>query len=175
MSPILFNAISDELNRTTTDRAVAVLGASIVETALRGLVHKRVASNKNIRDWLLRANVTSLRNMAFAVGLISNDLYVELKNIAEIRNKFAHTYEVTSFDDGQISLIVDRLIAPSRSDERAHTVLSLLTGKPHTDVQQLPRRNRFIFTIAAASFFLQSLEATATQIPPPEDDYSRQP
>lgn len=169
-TPLLFNQITGELNATHSDRAVAIVGASVVEAALRDLLLHTFVNHKDIRDYLSRATVGLLRKVAFGAGLISEDLYSDTNEIAAIRNQFAHKYGVQSFDQESVSKAVDRFWAPVISDETPSTgkLLGLIDSQP---MKNRSRRDRFIFTVASSSFFIQELTVATTQVSVRIDNY----
>jgi DNA-binding MltR family transcriptional regulator len=78
-----------------TDRGVAIIGAAIIEDELKRLIIRSFANTNNkVRgmfdpDGAMGA-FGSQTTLAYAMGLVSQSLYVDLNLIREIRNKFAH-------------------------------------------------------------------------------------
>lgn len=169
-TPLLFNQITGELNATPSDRAVAVLGASVVEAALRELLLHTFVNHKDVKEYISRATAGPLQKIAFGAGLISQDLYCDVKEIAAIRNQLAHKYSIQSFDQEPVSKAIDRLWAPVISDEKESTVLPLVISNPQP-VKNRSRRDRFIFTVASSSFFIQELTIATPQVSVRVDNY----
>ena len=160
---LLFNRIKDEVNAATSDRAVAVVGGSIVEASLRDLLHHALVSSRDVSDYIDRATIGPLRKVAFGIGLLPLDLYQELKLIADVRDHLAHRYEQKSFDEHPMADAIDKLIAPARFGEIQGEPVRLPDGRLATTVAQLPRRWRFIAAVAAASTTIQGIQETATK------------
>lgn len=90
-----------------TDRAVAIVGASFVETALDEALLVFLHRNKRITDHLFRPSgpigaFSTKIHLGLLVGLYGVAAHRDLINIKEIRNAFAHSLEVRDFNTQRI-------------------------------------------------------------------------
>jgi hypothetical protein len=91
-----------------SDREVAILLAGQIEDQLARLIAASTRPNASARS-LCEEQVSRHLTVAHAFGLIDDDEHQELRTIFKIRNKFAHTISIHSFDDvkaliGQLSI-----------------------------------------------------------------------
>lgn len=100
------------------DRGVAIVCASMVEDRLRWLIETTLIEglSSNKRNWLFTgvgpmASFVAKREMALALGLISEGVSKELALIARIRNRFAHNFRRVRFSDPEISQLCSQLEA----------------------------------------------------------------
>ena len=126
--------IIEELEKGS-DRASAIVAAALVETAIFDLISDRLKRSdspdeRTPRKELLGTDrplgsVSSRCNLAFLLGIISYDALFDLKNVSEIRNKFAHNASVDTFETSSIKDKCRnfRLI---RCDGRVHEVSSTM-------------------------------------------------
>jgi hypothetical protein len=98
-----FLQVFNELN-STTDRAAAIVGGSIVELALQSALEAQLHRDEKLTDGLFRpsgafgAFATKI-NLGFLVGIYGQSGMKELKIIKDIRNAFAHKLDIEGFDD----------------------------------------------------------------------------
>jgi hypothetical protein len=161
---LLFNKIVKELNATSSDRAIAVLGGSVVEAALRTLLLHHLAAHKDVTSYINRATISTLRTVAFGCGLIPQDLYADLKAISTIRDTMAHDYVQRSFDEPGIAAVIGRLIGPTRFGKLSGAPFKTETGVVASTLRDLPRRFQFVACIAAAATSLEHISAESSQI-----------
>ena len=101
-----FHDLMEELN-TSSDRAVAILGGSLVEVSLTSAILAHLHRNKKITDELfnttgaLGAFATKI-HLGLLVGMYGEDGHKELSIIKDIRNRFAHSLTVKDFKTQQI-------------------------------------------------------------------------
>lgn len=155
---LLANHITAELNATSSDRVAAVLGGSLIEGLVKNLLSHVLVSNKNVKNLIASAEANELQTIAFSMGLLPADLYTDLRNIAKIRNKFAHTIEAQTFDQPEIANIVTSLIAPSKFGNIQGVPVKLSSGEKAKKIKDLPLRNQFISAVIAASVTLQHIQ-----------------
>jgi hypothetical protein len=105
-SDLIFAALREELMASPSDRAVAVLGGSIVETSVKQLVLHAGVRNRDFEALIERSPANHAQTLAFSMGLIPVDLHAELKLIFRIRNEFAHSVEPIHFDKAPVSNLV---------------------------------------------------------------------
>lgn len=96
-----------------SDRAVAILGASMLEAALesalrRSLVEHSVARNLFGRQGPL-STFAAKSDIAFAMGILSEWERRDLDRIRRVRNHFAHELRARSFDEQPASQLCDAL------------------------------------------------------------------
>jgi Domain of unknown function (DUF5076)/Mannitol repressor len=91
-----------KLFHAESDRAAAVLAGSFLETYLGNCLQFYLVDHLSVRD-LFRgfgplATFSARIGVAFAVGLLTEEMRSDLKYIKDIRNHFAHHPDETSFD-----------------------------------------------------------------------------
>ena len=107
-----------ELNGAN-ERACAVVGAARLDDLLRELLEAYIVEDRDARNQLYGvANPQAMFRefgtktaVAYAVGLIDDDLCRELRKIGDIRNYFAHRWR-SSFDDAPIKKLCSSLSIP---------------------------------------------------------------
>lgn len=87
--------ILKELNESTSDRAVAVLAAALVEQRLvevlrSCLIEDDGALKELLRDGSALTSIGTLSHLGFLMGWFGPNAYADLKEIVVIRNLFAH-------------------------------------------------------------------------------------
>jgi len=90
-----------------SDRVVAIVGGAYLEDVLENLLRAIFINEEEAADSLLRPDAAlgssgSRYQVAFCLGLIRKHQRDDLKQIARIRNHFAHNYKSSSFDDPPI-------------------------------------------------------------------------
>jgi hypothetical protein len=97
-----------------SDRAAAITGAAFVEEHLglflRGTLHR----NKKVSDHMFEgsgplAAFSCQIDLAFMVGVFSTKPHHELHILRKVRNLFAHSLNVQSFEDQQVKNLVENL------------------------------------------------------------------
>jgi hypothetical protein len=91
------------------DGHIATVGAASLDASLEGaLLTKFRPLSQGMKDRLFRgygplANLASKIDMAFALNIISDEVYDKLRAINSVRVAFAHSKRLTSFSDPEIS------------------------------------------------------------------------
>ena len=133
--------------QTETPRASAVLSAAFLDSLLRDLIASFMIENEEATNELLGtekggekplSGFGSRISTAFCLGLISRIEYSDLKNIKNIRNKFAHKIQGNLVDTEEVISLCDRLQTPLMFNE-----LFKFKNESHW--------NKFIFAIAFLS------------------------
>lgn len=95
-------SIMDEL-RGQSDRATAIVGGSLVEDQLKGLLQKAMVpcdqTNELFSGYAPLATFSARTTVAFVLGLIPEDVFRDLNIIRKVRNEFAHKHEQRTFAD----------------------------------------------------------------------------
>ena len=105
-----------------TDRGVALVCASYLDEALKGLLMKFFITAPRVTGKLFEGGTAPLAtfsariDLAFVVGLIPKESHRGLHLIRKIRNSFAHEYQARQFRDDDISARCKEL--------RAHNIIS---------------------------------------------------
>lgn len=104
--------LQQEIERSS-DRACAIIAGSLVETCVDTLL-KRVVTDENI--WKARSNSSGAFgsfavkiDLARLMGLITPLAHKDLVIIKDVRNRFAHDYEITDFDTPAIAAKIKNL------------------------------------------------------------------
>jgi hypothetical protein len=84
------------------DRATAILGAVYLDEYLRGYIEGVLAEGNRLSDDLFGpekplGSFSARIKMAYALGLISKEIYSDLNTIRNVRNIFAHGLYEASF------------------------------------------------------------------------------
>jgi len=100
-----WNSILDSY-QNETDRAAAILASSYLESYLGECIKSFLVDHKSIEKifegYSALATFSARTDMAFALGLITEELKHNLYYIRKIRNHFAHHPKVTSFADSHV-------------------------------------------------------------------------
>ena len=101
------SAIVEGLNEES-DRAIAIIGACILEDRIEGALKAKLRANSNVEKEMFGVNrplgtFSAKNHMAYLLRCYGQAMYAELGTINDIRNKFAHRYsikgnEVRDFD-----------------------------------------------------------------------------
>jgi hypothetical protein len=139
--------------RTQTDRGAAIIGAALVEEALRRALQSKlqIKVNPNIKQRLFEANgplatFSAKIDLAYSLQLVDLDesQYRDLHLIRKVRNEFAHAVEPITFDSQKVK----NLCAEFRYiEETANRYPYLDTGA----VPPKEPRERYLWTVSALS------------------------
>ncbi len=108
---------------TQTDRGVAVIAAAVLDELMQMLLLARfIKIGSERKDALFQKIGAPLSpfsakiELAFALGIISNEARLTAHLIRDVRNKFAHRIEQLSFDHPEVAEILDaRLLASAKT------------------------------------------------------------
>jgi DNA-binding MltR family transcriptional regulator len=160
---VLSQGLIDTL-RADSDRAAAVLGASVLEAQLENLFRASLLhfTPKASFDALFGASgpLTSLSgriNLAFSLGWISDAVRRDLHTLREIRNTFAHSFDhAASFADDGITGRLNALVSPAPLDDFASEALSGLPGEARDKymVTRSAPREKYVGAIVTLSMLL---------------------
>jgi DNA-binding MltR family transcriptional regulator len=104
---ILTREALDEL-QTSTDRAIAIVGAVLIDNGLRALILARLRSDRSVESELFQPNgplgaLGPKARLAYMMSLIEKEAYADIVLIEHIRNRFAHRLECRNFDQNLIA------------------------------------------------------------------------
>ncbi len=131
-------------------RAAIIISAAFLDTLLRDLLASFMVDDRETVDKLLGndnnlnaplMNFASRVRCAYCIGLISIIQSDDLKVIGQIRNYFAHTLKVSSFDDNIITEKIDKLHTAKFGSSIIHNGLN-------------SNRDKYLFSV---SFLMQQL------------------
>jgi hypothetical protein len=99
---------------TGSDRAVAIVGGSIVETSLTDALKIHLHESKKVTDELFRSTgafgmFATKVHLGLLTGLYGEAAHRDLIVIKDIRNAFAHSLEITDFETPRIKDLVNNL------------------------------------------------------------------
>jgi DNA-binding MltR family transcriptional regulator len=91
-----------------SDRAAAIVGASVVERELTDLLLAGLLEVKEARDLIEVSNAPLATfhakiRVSYVIGLISAELFGDLERVRKVRNLFAHEHQPLSFDDARVA------------------------------------------------------------------------
>jgi hypothetical protein len=102
-------AIFGELT-TQTDRGAAIVAAAIVEEYLTTVIKGRLILTKAIEERIFSADRRGFASefgakldLGYCLGIIRKEIYDDLRLIAKIRNRFAHSVDPLRFTDEKIT------------------------------------------------------------------------
>jgi len=112
-----------------TDRSVAIVGAAILDNILGKMVRLFMVENSKDVDRLFdKTNLLSAFSarirIAYALGLVTEDEYYDLKIINDVRNSFAHDIDC-SFANQSVSDRCSNIRQPGW-----YEAITTLTGRP---------------------------------------------
>jgi hypothetical protein len=103
-----------------SDRGAAIVAASVIEELTKLIILDRLielsAERKEALFDRMNAPLSSFSakiELAFALGVIANELRLTLHLIRDIRNKFAHRIESLTFDHPDIATMIATRASPS--------------------------------------------------------------
>ncbi len=129
-----FEAFANEL-RNETDRSVVILGTARLDQLLHKLLHVAFVPIRVGGDRLLEhegplSTFSGKWQVAFRVGLISEEFARALAIIGRIRNKFTHESTPMSLDDVAFRDQVAQLAAPLLPDKRFVELIAGFSNLP---------------------------------------------
>ncbi len=95
-----------------SDRAAAILAAAAIDQRLTRLLYKLFGPEASQSTSLFRpddplGSLSAKIEVAFRTGIIGTDLHREFHLIRKLRNKFAHSEELLSFEKSPIRDLAD--------------------------------------------------------------------
>jgi DNA-binding MltR family transcriptional regulator len=96
-----------------SDRAAAIVMASLVDARLTNALQAVMADSKKIIRGLFRpsgplGSFSSKIDLAYVIGVISDDAHSDLHTMKDVRNLFAHQLKATTFSDPRISAMCQK-------------------------------------------------------------------
>jgi hypothetical protein len=100
------SAAIGELN-TQTDRAVAIIGGSLVEISLTEAITAHLHRNERVTDELFRPSgalgaFAPKIHLGMLIGIYGHAAHREMLIVKDIRNQFAHSLEIRDFKSEKI-------------------------------------------------------------------------
>ena len=112
-------AFLDEL-KSQTDRGAAVIAAAVLDELFQMLLLARLTQIGNERKEALfdkigapLSSFSAKIELAFALGIISNEARLAAHLIRDVRNKFAHRIEQLTFDHSEVTELLQKRAPPS--------------------------------------------------------------
>jgi Mannitol repressor len=133
----------DDLNGAFSDHAIALMGASIAEKALEVAILSQFVDlstdeRQRLFDYDKRGPLSDLSakiKIGYAIGIYGKSTREDLDKVRQIRNAFAHTLQLVTFDTPTIADLCASLHMPETS-----TVLSAYTSRDNA-------KRRYIETV----------------------------
>ena len=166
----IFRTLCDETDRGAVLVAAALLDEDL-EDLLRAKCTKNVAVVKRAIDPLLKSSTAPLRSswakaaLAYALGLIAENLFLALGDIRKLRNAFAHSTGPVSLSEATVRTIVNRLALHLRMAVRALTafvadeVAEVKAVAPESKIPPSLKPERVTFIAATALIHGELLKA----------------
>jgi DNA-binding MltR family transcriptional regulator len=94
--------------RAESDRGAVLVAASYIDDALERILRATFVDDSTAAGRLLEypgpcSTLSSRSDLAYCCGLIGKDVYIDIRTITKIRNRFAHNREIVGFSDRDIS------------------------------------------------------------------------
>jgi hypothetical protein len=122
-----------------TDRAAAVLTASLLENALTDMLKVYLAPSAGSQDDLFDGPMAPLHSFSSKIqisqrlGLISLKLSNDINLIKKIRNEFAHNVHGSNLESGKIREFLTHLVKSSKIIEGHNEIRNLYPEGPRGD------------------------------------------
>lgn len=111
-----YNRFAD-MYANETDRGAAVLCAGLVDEFLAAVLGELLVDDAPFQRRVLEngclSSYSARREVLYGLGLLSSSVASDLVNIGRIRNKFAHSPDVTSFESEVIANLCSQLSTAS--------------------------------------------------------------
>jgi DNA-binding MltR family transcriptional regulator len=130
-----------------SDRAVAILAASFLETFLGQFLKEFMIDDQQVFNDLFNgygplATFSARTKCAYAFGYIDEETRNNLNYIRKIRNEFAHNHELNSFADSPIPDLCKNLSTVTKNATLRDLYLfavALTVGKLHQKIEKLKK------------------------------------
>jgi len=166
-----------------SDRAAGIVAGAIVDTRLEHALRSKLKNNIDVANGLFNSrgalgSFGAKIDLAYLMGILSEDSYSDLKILQKIRNDFAHNLGLSSFDEQSILdrcknfKLVDKHIGPIPDPNRAIDGLKEVNkatpymGLPDYEQKLLDPRFRYVMTSQIISSLLgQGADSTTSSLP----------
>lgn len=114
--------------RGYTQPGSALAGGALLEGLLEEVIKEQLVSlSKTMTERIFEgygplATFAAKIDIAFALGLASDQMRTEMNNIKDIRNKFAHSRSILSFDAPELEKLIIKLKKPDDKGKDAIVV-----------------------------------------------------
>lgn len=168
LAPDRLSAESSRVMRaleSEADLATAVVGASYLEASLGTLLAQallRSSVTERALDPRGALGTFSARaDLVYALALIPKPMYQDIGVIAEVRNRFAHSHAMLSFNDAEVAALCGRLgyLDYFANESRSAAIQAL------ADSYVNGPRTKFILTIAVITGRLAARSAVLDKPP----------
>ncbi|MGD8389187.1 MAG: MltR family transcriptional regulator [Desulfobacteraceae bacterium] len=139
-----------------SDRAAAILAAAAIDQRLTRLLVNLFGAETSQSTSLFRpddplGSLSAKIEILFRIGIIGTDLHRELHLLRKLRNKFAHSEELISFEK-----------SPIRDFAAELNILDKIRDNPELNLpkENYSARERFIFSVIKILIYLEFLIET---------------
>jgi DNA-binding MltR family transcriptional regulator len=159
-------------------RAAAIVGATILDTVLTATLMLRFRDGTTRKELFdpgggpLGDYVTKTK-LAYTLGILSTQAALDIKSIGEIRNKFAHRLDISSFEHEKIVRlcmglkVAETNVGPLTPSLREGMSFRFLEGD--RDTQLADPKKRFVLTVKIITNGLMNRPEEYAKLPfPPE-------
>jgi DNA-binding MltR family transcriptional regulator len=162
-----FKAINHE-----NDLACALVTTSYLEQCLATLLRQFFIEKSSTADTIfdhtkqgVLTEISSRSKLAYCLGLIDNEIFINLGHIGSIRNRFAHTHPELTFGDSDVKALCEKLTLPRISGIEVNETTSIpLTQERFEENYKTPKgRYTLIATLTATSILLTALKVDRCQ------------
>lgn len=166
-------AVLGEINQGASDRALGIIAGSLVEIHLTKLIRQafiqetKVGSKETVQERMFISsgplgNFSTKINIAFMMGIISEECFKNLTIMREIRNRFAHHTEIGSFNHPEISsrcfnfTLVDKYVSDSNAGLQGHPSALFLYEKPGAEALLQKPKERYALSAQILSIGIRN-------------------
>lgn len=146
MDTTIVKDIFDDFNKFTkilsseNDRGAALCSGGFIEKSLEAILKAFMVDNKSTQDIIEGFSApigtwSAKMKLAHSLGLIDDEMYSRLNLIRKIRNEFAHTWEVVSFEKQNIRQLLLSIPVPAMlKDLEAKSLVSTVPRKRFNNI-----------------------------------------
>jgi DNA-binding MltR family transcriptional regulator len=144
----------EEIEQTKSDRATAIVGATLLENDLLSAIEARLRKNPNIINKLFKpsgpiGNFQIKADLGLLLGIFDDEIHADLTDIISARNLFAHSIKPLKFNSKEIGKLCNGLRVIQRDQYPQIPGRGLpdeLRSPPRIDPKASPR-DRYILAI----------------------------
>lgn len=134
--------------------ACALVAGAFIENAAGNLL-ENVMIPGQVSDGLLNnplgilSTASGRADMCYCLGLVDKKTYENAKQVAKIRNLFAHGHDAIGFDNKEVKRLCDSLVAPALVDRHDQPIDAESSKK----ILAIPRQKLVATALASFGYF----------------------
>jgi hypothetical protein len=117
---------------TRTHAGTAMVGVAIIDNGLRGALLKKMPGlSRKMKDRIFDgygplSSLSAKSDLAFALGLIDAATYEKVSVLKKVRNRFAHSRKLLTFESEEIASLLRNSRAPGKHADNQTQFMSLV-------------------------------------------------